>query len=202
MRSLLLPSVLLAALLAPAVCSAESGEVPARGGPGMFAYGFRGLWTGAEIGLAAGFLATGDTYESDEWRKLVLGAGIGAVSGVGVGVVLALVDTDRARPPYGWLVLRDMGYGSVLGALTGMAVGALVWVDGGRSKDLLTGASIGTLIGAGVGIGFGIVEGASMSSPEGPPARGQAEPSLRLGLSLLPSSGHVPGVGPAVSGRF
>lgn len=39
--------------------------------PAAVAYGFDGFWTGAQIGLASGYLATGRQYEDHEWRKLV-----------------------------------------------------------------------------------------------------------------------------------
>ena len=117
----------------------------------MFSYGFKGFFTGASIGLAAGYLSTGSSYESHEWKNLVMGAGIGAIVGVGAGVGLALADIGAPGRGTGWYVLRDTDLGTFLGAFTGAAVGALVWVDDGRAKDVLIGLSFGALIGAGVG---------------------------------------------------
>lgn len=128
--------------------------------PAAVAYGFDGFWTGAQIGLASGYLATGRRYEDHEWRKLVWGAGLGALIGAGVGITLGIVDVGSRPPHTGHLVLRDIGYGVGLGAIAGAAVGALFWADGGKPKDLLTGAAIGTLAGAGAGVVFGLLEGA------------------------------------------
>lgn len=134
--------------------------------PSIVAYGFDGFWTGAQIGLASGFLATGREYESEEWRKLVFGAGVGALVGVGVGISLGVLDVGADPPPAGGLILRDIGYGVGLGAVVGTAVGALFLIDDGRTKDLLTGASIGTLAGAGAGLVFGLIEAAAASRRE------------------------------------
>jgi hypothetical protein len=203
MRSTLFAIVLcgaaLGALSAPARCRADSSD----DGPAMFSYGFRGFWTGAELGLATGFLATGSRYESGEWRKLVLGTGIGAIIGVAGGVTLGVVDaSDASRPRYGWLVLRDMGYGATLGALTGAAVGLLVWVDDGRPKDVLIGLSVGALIGAAAGVVFGIVEGlGSRPKPRDEHARA-SERGVRLSLLAVPQRGRGLSLGPALLGRF
>src|SRR4051812_17706587 len=120
--------------------------------PSTVAYGFDGFWTGAQIGLASGYLATGREYESEEWRKLVFGAGVGALIGVGAGITLGVIDVGSAPPDAGHLILRDVGYGVGLGAIVGTAVGALFLIDSGRPKNLLTGAAIGTVAGAGAGL--------------------------------------------------
>lgn len=202
MRSCLFVAALLAALSVPRLCAAQSGEE----GPALFQYGFRGFWTGAEVGLATGFLTTGSEFESGEWRNLVLGAGIGAIVGVGAGVGLGMFDaSNKRRPRYGWFILRDMGYGVLLGAFTGAAVGALFWVDDGRPKDVLIGLSAGALIGAAVGIAFGVVEGIG-SAPPGSSSndgrRVRAERGVKLTLLVLPTQTRVPALGPGISGRF
>lgn len=201
MRTCMFAVALLLALSAPRVCAAQDD------GPALFQYGFRGFWTGAEVGLAAGYLATGSRYESGEWRRLVLGAGIGALVGVGGGVALGMFDaSDQRRPRYGWYVLRDMGYGALLGAFTGAAVGALIWVadeEDGRAKDVLVGLAAGALIGAGVGIAFGLVEG--MGANGRASARGdrrRAERGVKLTLFVGPQRGRVPALGPSLIGRF
>src|SRR5262245_51524525 len=151
-------------LAAAAVLSVGIFVVPAEASaseepPAAVAYGFDGFWTGAQIGLASGYLATGAEYESREWRKLVWGVGLGALIGAGVGITLGIVDVGSAPPHTGHLVLRDIGYGVGLGAIAGAAVGALYWADGGEPEDMLGGAAIGTLAGAGAGVVFGLLEG-------------------------------------------
>lgn len=150
---------LLSALLAPASALAQQYDEEPE--PSLMTYGFRGLFSGAGVGLAAGYLATGSNYESDEWETLVLGAGIGALSGVGLGLLLGAADVGAGDPPgMGYYVIRDIGYGATLGALSGALVGGLFALDSDNSKDILTGAAWGTLTGAGVGVIFGIIEGA------------------------------------------
>jgi hypothetical protein len=192
-------AVLGCALLLSATAHAQDHERSEDEGPGMFAYGFRGFFTGAELGLAVGFLATGSTFDDGEWRALVLGAGIGAVVGVGSGVTLGIVDTGVGRQPgTGWLVLRDMSSGVMLGGLTGAAVGALFWASSGRPKNVLTGLSYGALIGGAVGIAYGLVEAAVTPAHR----RSRAQSRLGLTFALLPDERRALTVVPAVVGRF
>jgi hypothetical protein len=163
--------------------------------PSIFGYGSDGFWTGAQVGLAAGYLATGDDYESREWRKLVFGAGVGALVGVGAGLSLGIMDLGQPAPGAGWIILRDTGYGTGLGALVGVAVGALFVIDSHDAKDLLTGAAYGGVIGAGAGVVFGVIEAATID--RGP--RRSGAPTLRLTVtgsadSMLPM--------PAIAGTF
>jgi hypothetical protein len=203
LRSAVPVLALIALLSTPALCAARDDEHPSDDAPSILSYGLKGFWTGAELGLAAGFLATGTHYESREWRKLVLGAGIGAIAGLGTGITLAIVDASSSRPEAGWLMLRDTGYGSLLGALTGAAVGALFWVDGGRAKNVLTGLSIGTLVGAGAGLAFGIIEGLNSRHR-------RSEADLRTGrlraveliITAVPEGARVPALMPMLVGRF
>lgn len=142
-------------LAAPAVHAAPNDT------PSIVSYGFDGFWTGAQIGLATGYLATGDNYERREWRTVVFGAGIGALVGVGAGITLGIVDIGQPPPRTGYLILRDVGYGVGLGAIVGTAVGALFLIDSGSAKDLLVGASWGTVIGGAAGVAFGLIESAT-----------------------------------------
>jgi len=179
--------------LIPSVSRAAENDTPS-----IVSYGFDGFWTGAQIGLASGYLATGREYESDEWRKLVFGAGVGALVGVGAGLTLGVLDVGSGPPPIGHYILRDVGYGVGLGAIVGTAVGALFLIDDGRPKNLLTGAAVGTVVGAGAGLVFGIIEGAAASSGKKKEASGGVD-SLRFtligaGSSLVPM--------PALQGRF
>jgi hypothetical protein len=199
-RSLLLVA-LTAALLVPATTFARDSDASeVADGPSLFSYGWQGFWTGAMVGLAAGYVATGPTYQSHEWKTLVLGLGIGALCGLGVGVSLAITDAASNDARMGWLVLRDADYGSLLGAFAGAAVGALVWINDGRPKNVLTGAAIGALIGAGVGAIFGVIEGAAAQRRHRRQANAQA--GLHLSLGALPSATGVPGLGPVLLGHF
>jgi hypothetical protein len=194
--------VLVAALSWPAQSKALDNERSAPvEGPTILAYGLRGFWTGAELGLATGFLATGTHYESGEWRKLVLGAGIGAVVGLTGGITLAVVDASSSRPLTGWLMLRDTGYGSLLGALAGAAIGALFWVDHGRAKNVLTGAAVGTLAGAGAGLVFGLIEG--LNAPRRHENTVRSNPRrVMLVIGAVPSGNGMPALVPTLIGRF
>lgn len=184
-----LVSILLWAQASPA----SAREEP----PSVVSYGFDGFWTGAQIGLASGYLATGDDYESDEWRKLVFGAGVGALAGVGVGITLGIVDVGEPPPRAGWVILRDTGYGLGLGAIVGTAVGALFIIDSGEPKDLLVGASYGTLAGAAAGLAFGLIESAAQKRDVGP----NTESAATLHFTLVGSEGSWLPL-PALQGQF
>jgi hypothetical protein len=179
--------------LAPAVSRAETDT------PSVIAYAFDGFWTGAQVGLASGYLATGRAYESDEWRKLVFGAGVGALIGVGTGITLGIIDVSGGPPHTGHLILRDVGYGVGLGSIVGLAVGALFLIDDGRPKNLLTGAAIGTLAGAGAGLVLGLIDAAS-AGPE-PAAKLETGVLQSVRFTLLGSEASWVPL-PALQGRF
>jgi hypothetical protein len=191
-------AVLLAAALwlaAPSTCLAEDGG----DAPSIFSYGIKGFWTGAELGLAVGYLSTGSDFASGEWKNLVIGAGVGAIAGLGVGITLGVVDTGAAiKPGTGWYVLRDVGYGVTLGALAGLAIGAITMIDSGRWKNLPIGASIGALIGGAAGIAIGFVEAANANPRAGGAAR-SAHTGLRLTFTAVE---HDWTPVPAIEGRF
>ncbi len=150
--------------------------------------------------MAAGYIATGSDYESHEWRKLAFGAGVGALSGLGLGLTLGIVDATSQPPATGWLVLRDIGYGTGLGALAGTAVGALFLIDSGEPKDLLTGAAIGALVGAGAGAIFGVIEAASARKKQERNPRGsESGVRVRLGVTTARGSDNLL---TALSGEF
>jgi hypothetical protein len=173
-------------LSVPSTCLAEDDA------PSIFSYGLKGFWTGAELGLAVGYLSTGSDFESSEWKNLAIGAGIGALAGLGAGITLGVVDSGASpQPGTGWYVLRDLGYGVTLGALAGLAVGAILLIDSGRWKNLPVGASIGALIGGAIGIAIGFVEAAN--------ARDRAGGGLRLTLTTVDSDWTPV---PAIEGRF
>lgn len=189
-----LVSISLAGVAAPALAHAAEQEPPS-----IINYGVSGFWTGAQVGVASGYLATGRDYESREWRKLVFGAGLGALAGSGVGLTLGIVDAGGPAPGTGWLALRDTGYGVGLGALAGTATGALFLINSGDPKNLVTGAAIGSLIGAGVGAAVGIIQGASMQRERPVPPNANEQVTFRFTVTSSPDSATLM---PAIDGSF
>lgn len=187
-------SITAACMAAPALAHAGEEEPPS-----IINYGVSGFWTGAQVGLASGYLATGHDYESREWRKLVFGAGVGALAGTGLGLTLGIVDAGGPTPGTGWLALRDTGYGIGLGALAGTATGALFLINSGNPKNLVTGAAVGSLIGAGVGAAVGIIQGASMHRERPVPPSANEQVTLRFTVTSTPDSAMLM---PAVHGTF
>ncbi len=165
--------------------------------PSIITYGTNGFWTGAQIGLATGYLATGNDYESREWRKLVFGAGVGALSGVGIGITLGIVDAGARPPAMGWLILRDTGYGVGLGSLVGLATGALFMLDSPDTKYLVRGVAIGTLAGAALGVVAGVIQGISTDDDAAPASKSAF--SWRLGVAGVADSDALL---PALEGTF
>jgi hypothetical protein len=182
----------------PSVCLAEDEA------PSIVGYGLEGMGTGAATGLALGYLATGSGFHSNEWRTLAWGTAIGALSGLGVGVLLGTVDaaTGPARG-VGFYMIRDSNYGFTVGFLAGGIIGALVWLGDGTGKDLLLGMAWGTVIGAGSGLLLGVLEGvlrgSSRSSNSAPPPTASR---LRLGVGFAAGGGGAPIPYPSLSGRF
>jgi len=151
----------------------------------MFDYGFKGLTLGAELGLSVGYLSAGSRFEEHEWRKLVLGVGIGALAGLASGIVIAIADVSSGSVPVGYYVLRGASYGVWIGAAVGTIVGALLWIDDGRPRDLLQGAAYGSLFGAVAGMAFGIIEGKNSA----PPSRRYYDDEWRYSFAPVPGGG-------------
>ena len=187
-------SIVVACLAAPCVARATEDEPPS-----VIKYGTNGFMTGAQIGLASGYLATGREYESREWRKLVFGTGVGAIAGTGIGLTLGLLDVGGPAPGTGWLALRDTGYGIGLGVLVGTATGALFLINSGRPKNLLTGAAIGGLIGAATGAVVGVIEGAQRQREPAEPRVARSGVTLHFGVTSSPDTAALM---PAVAGTF
>jgi hypothetical protein len=135
--------------------------------PSVFSYAYRGLLTGGLVGLSGGYIAARrGGFHGEDWRPMVLGAGIGALSGVVVGFTLGFVDLASDHPGRGAIALRDMLYGAAFGTLVGVIVGALVIIRTHDAENVGFGGAIGSLCGAGLGLGIGIYEGTRiMSSP-------------------------------------
>jgi len=190
---------LVASAVLPVLPSRAAAEMP--DAASLFDYGWKGFTVGAELGLAVGYIATGAVYEKDEWRKLVVGLGVGALTGMTTGIVVAVADASSSGSPMGYYVLRDAGYGTLLGAIMGAVTGSLLWVASGTSKDVLKGAAFGTLFGAAAGIGYGVLEGAHGTSSHPIEAGYRLGDRLRLTLSPAPSAGGV-GLAAQLWGRF
>lgn len=206
-RNTLLLLAALGSWAAASPCHAE--EEP----PTVFGYALSGLGTGLATGVAVGYLSTGPKWESDEWRKLLWGGGIGALTGLGVGIVFGVVDAGSSRatgPGIGFYVMRDANYGLLAGALTGGIIGALYWAGGNSSKDVLVGLSWGTVIGTGLGLGLGVLEGVlrtrgagkAAPAPAPAPAPAKSAASLHFDLGFTGIEHGVPLPYPNLSARF
>jgi hypothetical protein len=192
-------AILTAAIVTPERCRADDAT------PSIMGYAFEGFGTGLATGLAAGYLSTGSEFHSNEWRKLGWGMAIGALSGVGIGLTLGIVDasTSNGHAGIGYYIMRDSNYGFSVGALTGGIIGAIVWLssDDGNSKDLLLGLAWGTVIGAGAGIILGVIEGA-LRGNRGSAASTARNRNFNFGLGFTPTSSGAPLPYPNISARF
>ncbi|MET0388565.1 MAG: hypothetical protein ABW321_21520 [Polyangiales bacterium] len=195
-RWLLAAAIAASALVNVQPCSADDDA------PSIVGYGFEALGTGAASGLAIGFLSTGDEFRSNEWRKLGWGTAIGALTGLGVGVLLGTVDAATGQHRgVGFYMVRDSSYGWTVGAVAGGIIGAIIWLGDGNGKDLLRGLAYGTVIGAGTGLLLGILEGVLRRNSGSSSSTQAARLRFSVGFSEPGSSG-VPVPHPALSGRF
>ena len=127
----------------------------------MLSYAFTGLGTGALVGLSGGYLAARDAnwdWGKDEYRALGLGASIGALSGIALGLGLGAADLGADAPGYGGIVLRDTLYGTGLGAVAGVLSGGIAAFARNDAELALFGTTIGAIAGAGVGMIIGFIE--------------------------------------------
>jgi hypothetical protein len=168
--------------------------------PSVFSYGFKGLYVGALGGLSAGYLAArrGD-FQRDDWRPLVLGAGIGGLSGAAIGLTLGFVDLADDRPGAAAIALRDMLYGAGFGAVLGLVAGCLVIIRTHDAEHALFGTAIGTLAGTGIGLGIGLIEGRRIVDS---PAHRTAVPRYRVQLATTRDAGGRLAAFPALVASF
>lgn len=146
------------ALAEPALENPTRAE---RDDPSMLQYGFAGLGSGALIGLGGGYLFARDpdwNWDKRDYRALGLGAGIGALSGMALGLGLGAYDLGAKKPGYGGVVLRDTLYGTGLGAVTGALGGMISAFAQDEGEHVLFGTAIGLVAGAGVGMIIGFIE--------------------------------------------
>lgn len=171
-RCSLLVALAFTLLIAPREAHAQRrgfGPDPERA-PSVFAYGFRGLTIGIPVGFAAGYLITRDgAWDSEEWKGLAYGTGVGAISGGVVGMGVGFYDLAQSQPGVGMVVLRDTWYGVLFGATIGLIAGAVVLTSSGDWEDLGYGAAWGTVIGAPVGTAVGFIEGPAVRDSAGRP---------------------------------
>jgi hypothetical protein len=127
--------------------------------PTAFEGAYQGLMAGATVGLATGYLfARSGGWHDEDWKTLGDGVGIGALAGSVVGLTLGIVDISQGRPGRTGYVMRDAGYGALLGMVLGGIAGGLGAMSSGKGEHVLLGSSIGVISGTFVGMGIGLVE--------------------------------------------
>lgn len=147
-------AVLIAGLLVTSTAAAEDDDAGS-----TFAAGYRGFLTGGFAGLGVGYLIVrGDDGGGDDLRTLGFSAGVGALSGAGVGLALGLMDLGDPGPSRGAIIMRDALYGVGFGVLTGAAAGGLSVIQTGDGEHALLGAAIGSVAGAGLGLVVGVID--------------------------------------------
>jgi F0F1-type ATP synthase assembly protein I len=87
--------------------------------------------------------------------------------------------------------------------VAGGIVGALIWLDDGRAKDLLLGMAYGALIGVGAGLILGIIEGSLRVSDGSGHRQAARNRRVRFDIGITPPvRGEIPLPYPSISGTF
>jgi hypothetical protein len=188
-------SVVLAVCLEPLACRAQDDSTTT-----AFSYAAEGLGTGIALGLATGYLLSRPTWESSDWATLGVGAGIGALGGLGLGITLGMLDVGgQSRVHVGGIILKDINLGIATGLVAGAIVGTIVWIGGGKPADVLIGLSWGVIFGAGAGLLLGIVESVMRKNSAHAEA---AKPGFAFNIGFTGGPGAIPLPAPMLTGRF
>jgi len=177
--------------------ASEAPGAPVSAPPSAFDAGIDGFGMGIFAGVAGGYLVAREGgLHARDWRPLVAGAGIGALTGGALGLTFGLVNTDAASKGRTYLIMRGMGRGGQFGLLAGGIIGGLVALSNDHPENILFGAAIGTLSGTAVGLIVGSLE----RNPWAPPRVGQL--ALQLGVAPCPTARGELSWGPSLTGRF
>jgi hypothetical protein len=188
-----------AAAPAPAAPVVANGPPPAFSPPpSAFDAGIDGFGMGIVAGLAGGYLVARENgLHASDWRPLVAGAGIGALTGGALGLTFGLVVSgDPAAQGRSYLIVREMGRGGQFGLLAGGIIGGLVALSNDHPENILFGAAIGTLTGTAAGLVLGSLE----RNPWAPARVGPV--ALQLGVAPCQTARGALSWGPSVLGRF
>jgi hypothetical protein len=199
MRTLTILTLTCACLLGTSLTAqAEEKFGPSeRNDPSIIAYGFEGLATGAFVGLGIGYLVARDEdFERSDWRAIGLGGGVGALSGMALGLGLGAADLASDRPGVGGIVLRDTLYGTGLGSVAGLLSGGISAIVAEDPEHAVFGTAIGAVAGAGVGMIVGLIEGPRMVNSRRHQAR--FAPTVMAARDDSNRSVYMPGI----AGRF
>ena len=186
----MLKSLLRIACVALALgCVVPSAHAADAQPPTVFDGAYQGLLVGGVAGLATGYLFARQNgwHSSSDWKPLVYGAGIGALTGSVIGLTLGIVDMSQRKPGRNGYVMRDGLYGAGLGAVLGGIAGGLAAISSKKGEHVLLGASIGVLSGTCLGMGVGFVEGYRKYSAQ---------------ISAVEQANGTVAFLPAVAGRF
>jgi len=160
--------------------------------PSVFVSAAQGLLAGTLVGSSGGYLVgRRDGWERSDWRAVGLGAGIGALSGTGFGLMLGLMDRGGARA--GRYIPRDMLAGAGVGALVGVIGGGIAAARADEGERVLLGTTIGVISGAGLGIVTGIIEGTVKNNRESRTTQVTSRVKLRPSLAWSRARGRESG---------
>lgn len=127
--------------------------------PNVFVHSMQSMVAGALMGSSIGYLTAYDNMDGELARPVLLGTTIGALAGAGFGLSLGLLDLshEEGASPVRF-VARDMLYGTLAGGAIGALGGSIVVLDGGDGDDVLAGAAIGAISGVALGALIGVLE--------------------------------------------
>lgn len=190
MKKLIVTLMAAVVLMMPAMGhAAEFFGASPKGTPSVLYYTWDGLKLGALAGMSIAYLDN-----PTDGKRYANTVAVGALVGMGAGIVLGVHDANKGKKATGAIILRDMNLGGTIGLVAGAIIGTADGINNDKWESVGRDTSIGYLGGMLLGLAIGIYEGPIIVK--------NYTRSVEIAPVVVADSNRMPCMGVGVSARF